>query len=188
MTTDSPALNWRNPYERGILRGDQYIIELKIPDESAYYAPAVFSNDIGWNTTRQVVGAAWFAKSPHEGEANKLAYELCDKMNKDRQTRPTSNAQVLENSKNPTDIECKIDWKEIDDTPTAEAQGWQDISTAPKDGTKILTYEPTWTNPVNVAHYGNDKSWWLSNCYEDLGHDLDPTHWMPLPTPPKERK
>jgi hypothetical protein len=67
---------------------------------------------------------------------------------------------------------------------------WQDISTAPKDGTAILGYIsrsrfdvprrdvalvfwPTnWQNPtwVNIVDAG----------FEEV------THWMPLPEPPKE--
>ena len=80
---------------------------------------------------------------------------------------------------------------------------WQPIETAPKDGRAILIYEPT-------GRYGNLQSdyqaerngprvkfddyrfaigywrpygsggWGNRNC-----SDVNPTHWMPLPEPPK---
>jgi hypothetical protein len=66
---------------------------------------------------------------------------------------------------------------------------WQDIATAPRDGTGFLAY---WLRkhtdgtryeaicPFAVAYYHGDillPDW--------LFHDDLPTHWMPLPTPPQ---
>jgi hypothetical protein len=56
---------------------------------------------------------------------------------------------------------------------------WQPIETAPKDGTRVLIYEPNTEEGGSV----------LLGKYEDgQWHDLDfnrnPTHWMPLPEPP----
>ncbi len=59
---------------------------------------------------------------------------------------------------------------------------WQPIKTAPKDGTDVLVYRPGnhnypaigidfWESPYDV--------WWNSPT------DNQPTHWMPLPKPPK---
>lgn len=66
--------------------------------------------------------------------------------------------------------------------PPAPAVAWQDISTAPKDGTEVLicgsdVYGDMW---MAVAGYFNDD--WR----EDPGDDAYwfPTHWMPLPTQP----
>lgn len=84
---------------------------------------------------------------------------------------------------------------------------WQDISTAPKDGTHILVGAPFRkfeaqpgyvvardSEPAFVAEACWGRSWsdatnrWIaphSDQDEQGGcHEYDPTHWMPLPTPP----
>lgn len=74
---------------------------------------------------------------------------------------------------------------------------WQPIETAPKDGTKILVYRPLayLTNDEDIAvkrtvNYNNfcwpetvlkgrsPVNFTNGSCY--------PTHWMSLPSPPKE--
>lgn len=77
---------------------------------------------------------------------------------------------------------------------------WQDISTAPRDGTPILVGGGTYIydsdtfgmvnkfRSVSVAAWTDrwDSGWQGENCG---GHDeffwYSPTHWMPLPTPPE---
>lgn len=71
---------------------------------------------------------------------------------------------------------------------------WQDISTAPKDGTVILVYanqgrmhngihaaRPHWSGRTGA--YGHD---WAHANYQDLGDHVSGyvTHWQPLPPPP----
>lgn len=70
---------------------------------------------------------------------------------------------------------------------------WQPIETAPKDGTDILC---SFSGAVSIAfwdvkapdeYYYNQRSktpQWLSHEGSYLGEE--PTHWMPLPKPPKE--
>ena len=53
-------------------------------------------------------------------------------------------------------------------------QGWQDTDSAPKDGTRVLIFEPG--KPIAIASY-NPTSWQWSNRYR-------PTLWMPLPAGP----
>lgn len=61
------------------------------------------------------------------------------------------------------------------------APGWQPIETAPKDGAPILAYEPRWQTSL-ILRWGR-----YSQTFEDdEGNPCDPTHWMPLPEPPKE--
>ena len=74
---------------------------------------------------------------------------------------------------------------------------WQPIETAPKDGTRILVsfgtmgiYAVAWEESA----YDEFKLW----CVDDNKHGpyylrgysdegpRSPTHWMPLPDPPKE--
>lgn len=54
---------------------------------------------------------------------------------------------------------------------------WQPIETAPK-GEVVLVYS---SHGVDIAHFGLLYEGWLDENYEDI----DPTHWMPLPPPPK---
>ena len=58
-----------------------------------------------------------------------------------------------------------------------ESRQWLPIKTAPKDGTTVLV-------PVHeTAFYDIDYERWMKP-YTDL--IILPTHWMPLPEPPKE--
>lgn len=58
------------------------------------------------------------------------------------------------------------------------ADGWRDIESAPKDGTDILVVESHGEMWV-VRWIGWCESW---NAYDQK---IDPTHWLPLPEPPK---
>ena len=84
--------------------------------------------------------------------------------------------------------------------------GWQDISTAPKDGTEILIYRDGWQEAPRAKwgdHDGEDdqgnsivfggwfmaSEWFTYGCEDGfLGWNDDsnvmPTHWMPLPAAP----
>lgn len=66
--------------------------------------------------------------------------------------------------------------------------GWLPIETAPKDGTVILVWDKCFKDAA-VAHY-KGKCWWVNNtygfCEDGEIPSIDITHWMPLPTPPKE--
>jgi hypothetical protein len=64
---------------------------------------------------------------------------------------------------------------------------WQKIETAPKDGTIILAYCPNhFYNGgafIGEAVFIPEFSIWeerIDGCV------VEPTHWMPLPNPPKE--
>ena len=62
---------------------------------------------------------------------------------------------------------------------------WQPIETAPKDGTVVLIYSPADGVMSSHLHWGN----WQGMVWRSVGHvDFErskPTHWMPLPAPPK---
>jgi|GEM_PF-6268664 len=78
-----------------------------------------------------------------------------------------------------------------------QQQGWQDISTAPKDGTHIVIGHPDYDSfPVAAWEYvgedegagycwvSKDQHWWEDGVlWGDLGY-IEPTHWMPLPVNP----
>jgi hypothetical protein len=58
---------------------------------------------------------------------------------------------------------------------------WQDILTAPKDGTSILAAH---CDAVFDAWWGGNA--WVDGETNEWGDyiTLSPTHWMPLPAPP----
>lgn len=66
---------------------------------------------------------------------------------------------------------------------------WQPIKTAPKDGTRFIGGEPN--NYARTRIY-----WWSHPQFRKFGNGwafegdklYNPTHWMPLPPPPKGEK
>lgn len=79
--------------------------------------------------------------------------------------------------------------------------GWQDISTAPKDGTEIIGYRRdqgtfafrwTWAeefvpkdqNGDPTEDYDESFACWWHNGWGWLEKDLTPTHWQPYPDEP----
>jgi hypothetical protein len=69
--------------------------------------------------------------------------------------------------------------------------GWQDISTAPKDGRWLLVVDRSRISGdgITLARFDSDlgiNHWYsgLDAGYED-DEPLKPTHWMPLPPPPQ---
>jgi hypothetical protein len=73
--------------------------------------------------------------------------------------------------------------------------GWRPIETAPKDGTNYLIYVREFKQPVRMSSYEiterfvNGKSDYRTEGWTDcrslMGNQYLPTHWMPLPEPPK---
>lgn len=70
---------------------------------------------------------------------------------------------------------------------------WQPIATAPKDGTHILLHKAD--GAITVGRYDDDKHasrprpYWHTERGYLFGRrddrDCSPTHWMPIPEPPK---
>lgn len=73
---------------------------------------------------------------------------------------------------------------------------WQDIETAPKDGTAVLVYATRdgWTDGARIvcARFGGlGPRWSIYGCgpigrSEQWLDVCNPTHWMPLPPPPQD--
>lgn len=73
---------------------------------------------------------------------------------------------------------------------------WQPIETAPKDGTAILTvvagFEPSvsqWVDRKVKARWCIDPETFMEQAHFEeyfWNTRYEPTHWMPLPAPPKE--
>lgn len=79
-----------------------------------------------------------------------------------------------------------------------EWNNWQPIETAPRDKTKILAWDGECMHVVtrNTSASGNDWPYFIlkddcnlaiESCYDgDCSYaEMNPTHWMPLPEPPK---
>lgn len=67
--------------------------------------------------------------------------------------------------------------------------GWLPIETAPKDGTRFLTWDSHYGVRTARAHHRADHDDWLSYCDAFGGSSkggIRATHWMPLPTPPSK--
>ena len=66
--------------------------------------------------------------------------------------------------------------------------GWRDISSAPKDGTPILTCIAGPTYYARSGWWDDEVKGWAVGEKADGGKIymvLPPTHWMPLPEPPE---
>jgi hypothetical protein len=65
-----------------------------------------------------------------------------------------------------------------------EAQAWQPIETAPKDGTEVLAWRG---GRRGIVRWHENSSYW-DEWHRPTAHcRVEPTHWMPLPlTPAKE--
>lgn len=65
--------------------------------------------------------------------------------------------------------------------------GWQDIATAPMDWSNIILFDPERELSVFEGYYSMKDGGF--DCWmEDKGPISEkafPTHWMPLPSPPK---
>lgn len=57
---------------------------------------------------------------------------------------------------------------------------WQPIETAPENGVKFLYYDADIDQGIAVGYKNN-----LGIVDEKFEVVVDPTHWMPLPEPPK---
>lgn len=78
---------------------------------------------------------------------------------------------------------------------------WQTIETAPKDGTEVLLFGH-WAGEINgiiadrkqadIGSWQGGKSdyvgnfWWRLSTGDAYACWMVPSHWMPLPPPPKE--
>ena len=65
---------------------------------------------------------------------------------------------------------------------------WQPIETAPKDGTGFLWHIQTWPGfrAIGAGHFDQSRNVFVvTDFWGDNDIVIDPTHWMPLPEPPK---
>ncbi len=62
---------------------------------------------------------------------------------------------------------------------------WQPIESADlADPNAVLLYWPFWSERPTIG-YPVNGGWWTENWLGDDATDPGPTHWMPLPGPPR---
>ena len=66
---------------------------------------------------------------------------------------------------------------------------WKPIETAPKDWTDVLLYSPD--DDVGYGANGVCQGWYSMadggfDCWMTASGPAFPSHWMPLPAPPKQ--
>ena len=78
-----------------------------------------------------------------------------------------------------------------------DMNGWQPIETAPKDGTIVIVWPPTFTGAMSCARYDAQKHhlrprpfWYRLDSYGGtfLCRERAPTHWRPVLTGPNGEK
>ncbi len=62
------------------------------------------------------------------------------------------------------------------------ASEWQDIETAPRDGTFVLALED---DDIYKARW-QSEGYWSAWCGQPVVHSPGPTHWQPLPSKPQQ--
>ena len=93
--------------------------------------------------------------------------------------------------------QCKITAAALEERALMVAPStskWQPIETAPKDGTTVLLYPPSWTSRTSsTGSWNSDKHarkpapyWERDDCWNKvmLSRNSPTTHWMPLPAAP----
>lgn len=74
----------------------------------------------------------------------------------------------------------------MSDLSSLIADLWQPIETAPKDGTHILLYVKL--DEPREKEVGIDVGFYVTHRNDDFlawSYVARPTHWMPLPSPPR---
>lgn len=64
-------------------------------------------------------------------------------------------------------------------------RGWRDISSAPKDGTKVLLWYQGrhWIGYCTEEKFNNGQNVWMVYCGENTVKAASPSHWKPLDEP-----
>jgi hypothetical protein len=90
-------------------------------------------------------------------------------------------AQALQS----TEGALQIYWRQ-QQALSAPPPGWQDIETAPKDGTDVLLgwFELPGMKIRRVGFWHDRENAWVEDHGVLHNQDSPPTHWMPLPAPP----
>lgn len=69
-------------------------------------------------------------------------------------------------------------------THTTDHRQWQPIDTAPKDGARVIVYCDRGAR-IRIMKYWQPSNPDTPGFWIDGTGSATPTHWMPLPEPPK---
>lgn len=73
---------------------------------------------------------------------------------------------------------------------------WMPIETAPKDGTRVMVWPPTYRETVSCARWDPDEHakrprpfWYRSDAYGRITvcRENEPTHWAPIISGPVDK-
>lgn len=70
------------------------------------------------------------------------------------------------------------------------ANEWQPIETAPKNGAKMVLYDPQWSETGEQYEIGwwgkraaTGTEGWTNHIADEYGYVINPSHWQPLEPP-----
>ena len=70
-----------------------------------------------------------------------------------------------------------------------DMSGWQPIETAPKDGTVVIVWPPTWNAVTSCAYWVAAECWWARLDLDgSIVRPSEITHWRPVLTGPNGEK
>jgi hypothetical protein len=80
-------------------------------------------------------------------------------------------------------VGCLVEHAPPADSPETQERGWQDIATAPKDGTPILGFMPSYYQGKG----GQSVIMWMDGqWFDNRAFATEPARWQPLPSPPAQ--
>jgi predicted lipoprotein with Yx(FWY)xxD motif len=77
-----------------------------------------------------------------------------------------------------------VEWGPFAALPATASGGWQDIETAPKDGTEIIACWGRQGDVMQIVRFDRIHKVWMTKGDPILGFKSNVTHWMPLPAAP----
>lgn len=73
----------------------------------------------------------------------------------------------------------------LTEAETPDPSGWQEIATAPKDGSFMLLWCAEVSECALVGYQQQSGRWEFAHCDSQ---PFQPTHYMPLPAPPQDQE
>lgn len=131
---------------------------------------------------REPLGSTYVAQGP--AYLFKLCREAADRLQALEAEVNEQRTERLRALKQRDDAQAALQAAEGEVVRLREERAWRPIETAPKDGTRVLLWAPHWATALTGWTYGQD-------AWQDARHDAHvkpPSHWMPLPSPLREKQ
>ncbi len=130
----------------------------------------------------------------HDGrESHRAAAKALARLTAERAAVPPDRERLAARFDGPGYVLGDVKCADVAAALRSPADGWRDIESAPKDGTRILLFATKWSSdPIFTAHWScfrdsPEKDNWLDDRGSFMDH-REPSHWMPIPSPPAEEK